>query len=177
MNEETGEQEYENDLEDARFDVTVEVGPSSSSKRKATVRALTGMVQITDDPDTKQVLGAMAMMNMEGEGIQDVRDYFRQKLIKLGVIKPTDEEAEELQKELANQPEDPNATFLQAEARKADALAVKAQADTGLTVAKTEESKAATVKTLAEAEELGHESIRRSVEALGAAFQETTPIV
>jgi hypothetical protein len=32
----------------------------------------------------------MAMMNMEGEGIGDVRDYFRMRLVKMGVIKPTD---------------------------------------------------------------------------------------
>ena len=45
--------------------------------RAATVRALTGMMAITDDPQTKQVLQAMAMMNMEGEGISDVLDWLR----------------------------------------------------------------------------------------------------
>lgn len=172
MDEDSGEMRYENDLTDAKFDVNVEVGPTSSSKRKATVRTLTDMVQITDDPDTKQVLGAMAMMNMEGEGIIEVRDYFRQKLIKMGVVKPTDDEAQKLQKELAAQPEDPNATFLKAEAGKADALARKAVADTELTMQKVTESQATTVKTLAEAEEVGHESFRRSVDALGNAFQD-----
>ena len=72
-----GEVVMENDLSRAKFDVNVEVGPSSTSKRAATVRALTGMMAITDDPQTKQVLQAMAMMNMEGEGISDVRMSLR----------------------------------------------------------------------------------------------------
>jgi hypothetical protein len=91
---ETGEVIMENDLSRAKFDVNVDVGPSSSSKRAATVRALTGMMAITDDPQTKQVLQAMAMMNMEGEGIGEVRDFFRKQLLRLGVVKPTEQEAQ-----------------------------------------------------------------------------------
>jgi len=50
LNEETGEIEYENDLSNAKFDVAVDVGPSSSSKRAATVRSLMGMISISQDP-------------------------------------------------------------------------------------------------------------------------------
>ena len=135
IDEETGEQISENDLGEADFDVSVEVGPTSSSKRSATVRGLTGMMQITQDPETLQVLGAMAMMNMEGEGISEVRDYFRNKLVKMGVVKPTDEEASQLQQEAQNTPPDPNTEFLQASAEQAQAQAAKARADTVLTVA------------------------------------------
>jgi hypothetical protein len=116
ISSETGEITLENDLSSAKFDVNVEVGPSSSSKRSATVRALTGMMQITNDPETASVLQSMAMMNMEGEGIGDVRDYYRNRLVKMGVIKPTEEEAAQMMAELQGQPEDPNAIFLQAAA-------------------------------------------------------------
>lgn len=47
--EDDGEIDYENDLSEAEFDVAVDVGPSSSSKRAATVRALTGMASLTED--------------------------------------------------------------------------------------------------------------------------------
>ena len=70
IDQETGEIVMANDLGAAAFDVNVDVGPSSSSKKAATVRALTGMLQITQDPETAQVLGAMAMMNMEGSSRQ-----------------------------------------------------------------------------------------------------------
>ena len=143
-------QEFANDLSRAKFDVSVEVGPTSDSKRASTVRALTGMMAITQDPETLNVLGSMALMNMQGEGISEVRDYYRQKLIKMGVIKPNEEEADELSQQLANMPPDPNAQYLQAAAAEADAKAAKARADTVLTIAKAEQTKAETAKTLAE---------------------------
>jgi hypothetical protein len=148
---ETGEVIMENDLSRAKFDVNVDVGPSSSSKRAATVRALTGMMAITDDPQTKQVLQAMAMMNMEGEGIGEVRDFFRKQLLRLGVVKPTEQEAEMLAQEqqMQGQQQDPNAIFLQAAAEEATAKAAQARASVIKTVADAGLAKAKTAETLA----------------------------
>jgi hypothetical protein len=166
IDEETGEQINENDLSEANFDVSVEVGPTSSSKRSATVRGLTGMMQITQDPETLQVLGAMAMMNMEGEGISEVRDFFRNKLVKMGVVKPTDEEAAQLQQEAQNTPPDPNTEFLQASAEQAQAQAAKARADTVLTVAKADQTRADTAKTLSEMDNGNREHVVKMVQSL-----------
>jgi hypothetical protein len=175
--QETGETKHENDLSDADFDVAVDVGPSSASKKQSTVRSLTGMMQITQDPETLQVLGAMAMMNMEGEGISEVRDYFRHKLIKMGVVKPTEEELKELQAEAANTPPDPNAEFLAASADQAQAQAVKARADTVLVVAKAQESKAKTAETLSNIDISQRQHLLDTVQALGEAMPsgETPP--
>lgn len=148
---------YENDLEEADFDVTVTVGPSSQSKRAATVRAMTGMMGLTDDPVTKKVLTSMVMSNMEGYGIdQDFRDYFRKDLIRLGVKKPTDEEAEELMAEAQNTPPDPQQKLLDAAAQEAEANAKSATASTilkvaqaGKTEAETEEARANAAATVA----------------------------
>jgi hypothetical protein len=166
---ENGEMYAENDLSQAKFDVDVDVGPTSQSRKAATVRALTGMLSITQDPETQQVLQAMAMMNMEGEGIADVRDFFRKRLLKLGVIKPTDEEAQELMLEIQGQPADPNTIFLQAAAEEAVAKAAKARADTVLTVAKAEETQAKTIETLAKVQGEGMPQV--SIEASPAAPQ------
>jgi hypothetical protein len=159
---EAGEVVMENDLSRAKFDVNVEVGPSSTSKRAATVRALTGMMAITDDAQTKQVLQAMAMMNMEGEGISDVRDYFRKQLVRMGVVKPTEQEQEEMMVELQGQPEDPNKIFLQAAAEEAIAKAAKARADTVDTIADAEYKRAKTAETLAN---IDNEDQRLAVES------------
>ena len=142
-----------NDLSAATFDVVAEVGPSSSSKRAATVRALTGMLQITSDPETAQVLTAMAMMNMEGEGVGDANAYFRKKLLRMGVVQPTDDEAQELMAEMQGKPQDPNAMYLQAAAEEAMAKAAKARADTVETVASAELKRAQTLETLGKVEE------------------------
>lgn len=148
MMSEDGAQVFENDLSEAHFDVAVEIGPSSASKKQATVRALTSMMAITQDPEIQQVLGAMTMLNMEGEGISDVRDYFRQKLVRMGVVKPTEEEIQAMQQEAANKQPDPNAQFLQASAEQAQAEAAKARADTVLTIAKSKETEAKTLETM-----------------------------
>ncbi len=142
-----------NDLSEAKLDVNVEVGPSSTSKRQATVRALTGMLQITQDPETMQVLTAMTMMNMEGEGISDVRQYFRKKLLAMGAVQPTEEEAKELAEQAQNQQPDPNAQYLQAAAEKQRADALKATAETELTSAKIGNTQADTIVKLAGVEQ------------------------
>jgi len=148
INQETGEIILANDMSSAAFDVNVDVGPSSSSKKSATVRALTGMMQITQDPETLQVLGGMAMMNMEGEGISDANAYFRKKLLRMGVVKPTEKEQEELMAEMQGKPQDPNAMYLQAAAEEATAKAAQARASTVKTIADAELSRAKTVETL-----------------------------
>ena len=172
ISSETGEITMENDLSEARFDVNVEVGPSSSSKRSATVRALTGMMQITNDPETASVLQSMAMMNMEGEGIADVRTYFRNRLVKMGVIKPTEEEAAQMMAELQGQPEDPNAIFLQAAAEEATAKAAKARADTVKTVADAELSRAKTLETLSNVDMDSQDHALNMLETIGGAVQQ-----
>jgi len=161
----SGAMVIENDMTSASFDVNVDVGPSSSSKKSAVVRALTGMLQITQDPETAQVLTAMAMMNMEGEGLADTNAYFRKKLVRMGVVEPTDAEREELMAEMQGQPQDPNAIFLQAAAEEATAKAAKARADTVETIAEAEYKRAKTAETLSN---IGNEDQRLAMESVKA---------
>lgn len=181
MVSETGEVVMQNDLSGAKFDVVVDVGPSSSSKRASTVRALTGMMAITDDAQTKQVLQAMAMMNMEGEGIGDVRDFFRKQLLRMGVVKPTEQEAEQLMAEQQAQGEqqDPNAIFLQAAAEEAVAKAAQARASTIKTVADAGLSRAKTAETLAKTGVEQQNMVLTEIEAAQQAVmgQEVQPVV
>jgi hypothetical protein len=171
IDQETGEVIMANDLTSATFDVIADVGPSSSTKRQATVRALTGMLQITQDPETAQVITAMAMMNMEGEGISDANAYFRKKLLRMGVVKPTDMEAEELMAEMQGQPQDPNAMYLQAAAENETAKAAKARADTVETVASAELKRAQTLETLGKVDETAQNMALTNAEAVQQILQ------
>jgi hypothetical protein len=171
IDQETGEVVMANDLSSATFDVVADVGPSSSTKRQATVRALTGMLQITQDPETAQVITAMAMMNMEGEGISDANAYFRKKLLRMGVVKPTDMEAEELMAEMQGKPQDPNAMYLQAAAEEATAKAAKARADTVETVASAELKRAQTLETLGKVDETAQNMALTNAEAVQEILQ------
>jgi hypothetical protein len=171
IDEETGKLVMENDISSATFDVVADVGPTSSSKKQATVRAITGMLQITQDPETAQVLTAMAMMNMEGEGLSDTNAYFRKKLLRMGAVKPTEEETQEMMAEMQGQPEDPNSIFLQAAAEEATAKAAKARADTVETVASAELKRAQTLETLGKVEETAQNMALTNAEAVQEILQ------
>jgi hypothetical protein len=178
IDQETGAMVMENDLSSATFDVVSEVGPSSTSRRDATVRSITGMLQMTTDPDTAQVLTAAAMMNMEGEGLSDINAYFRKKLLRMGVIKPTDDEAQEMMAELQGQPQDPNAMYLQAAAEEATAKAAQARANTVKTIADAELSRAKTVETLSNVDMDSQDHALNLAEQIGGIVQQQTqPVV
>jgi hypothetical protein len=187
IDQDTGELTYKNDLTRASFDVAVDVGPTSSSRRAATVRSVTGMLQLATDPETQAVLTSLAMMNMEGEGIGDIRQFFRKKLVRMGVVEPNEAEQEQMAMEAQNQQPDPNAMFLQASAMEAEAKAIKAQADaikaqadTEYRIAQTAETKANTLKTLAELENdeqrLALETADRLTQTVEQAFDVATEV-
>ncbi len=153
LDDKTGELVNANDLSKADFDVVVDVGPSFSSRREGVVRALTNMMQVTTDPETMQILQAMVLMNMEGEGLSEVREYYRKKLVTMGVLEPNDEEREAMEQAAQNQQPSPQDAYLMAEAQKSQVEAQKVGAEIELTVAKTDGERADTLKTLKEVRE------------------------
>jgi hypothetical protein len=143
------------DLSRVKFDVIVDVGPSTVTKRAAIVSALTNLLMVIpqDDPETRQVVTAALLANMEGEGLAALRGYFRRKLVRMGVEKPTEIEQAEIDKEkaAAGPPQPgPQDLALLALAEKEKNLAVKAQADTALSQANAQKALAQTAKTEAE---------------------------
>ena len=150
VNAKSGESYVRNSFAGAKFDVAVDVGPSSTSLRSAVVRALTGIASITDDPETKQALTLSTISSLEGEGLKDWRGWARAKAIRLGIIKPTEEEQAEMQEEQANAKPDAQTEYLQKAAEEAAAKAIKARADTIETLAAADLKKAQTAKVESE---------------------------
>lgn len=138
------------DLKDANFDVYADVGPSFTSRRDAMNRQIAGMMQATQDPADMKVMTALMFFNMDGEGLGDVREYYRKQLVQLGVMQPSEADMEAAEAAAQNQQPDPQAELVAALAAKEGALATKAQADTEYTIAKTEGERADTLKTLNE---------------------------
>lgn len=156
IDEETGEQIYKNDFSNVDFDVYADVGPSSQSKRDSMNRSLIEMLQLTQDQETSQILSSMILMNFEGEGLKEAKDFFRRRLIKMGVVNPTKDEMKELAEEAQNAPSDPNTEYMLAAAEQAQAEAAQLRAKTALTISQAEETqtksekiKAETMETLA----------------------------
>ena len=143
-----GAVEPETDLTKAKFNVYTSVGPASSSKKAATLRNITNMMKVgAGDEESELVMKLFAMMNIEGEGMDQMREYASMKLVRMGIVDPSDEQAEKLKEEdaaKAQEPPDANTLYLQAEADKAKAQAEEARA-------KTETAKATTAKNIADA--------------------------
>lgn len=171
---ETGEDYIRNDITKATFDVVPDVGPSSSSRRAATVRELTAMKMGTQDPEMLAILDNLILMNTEGEGVNDAREWARRKLVRMGVIKPTKEELAELQQEAANQQPDPNAQYLQAAAEQALADAGQSRAKTVQAIADADLKRAQTAKTYADTMGAQNEQVIAGYQALQQLLQPPT---
>lgn len=168
--------EYENDLTKASFDVGVDVGPTSSSKKSAIVRQLQALLPFTTDQQDMKILLAMIYMNMEGEGIKDFRNYYRKWLVQIGVVEPTEEEQQELIAAAQNQPPDPQAQLAEALTQESLSKAEKARADTFLTAAKTEQTKADTAKTIASMENEQRDSVVNAINTITQNMASTQPM-
>ena len=162
---EDGKVVQENDLSRAKFEVTTDVGPASSSRRAATVRALSNIALIVQDPAERQAIVGTLMLNMEGAGLEDLREFYRKKMVAMGAAKPTDEDKKEMEAAQENAQPDPNTQLVIAAAQKEQALAAKAEADTLHVVEKTKQTTADTIKTLSEVGELEQ---RQAIEAMNA---------
>lgn len=174
MNESGGVM-YEGDLSASKLDAYVDVGPSSSSSRRATVSLLKEMMALTaGDPQTAQVLSSMIMMNMEGEGIAEVREFFRQRLIRMGVVKPTEEEAKKIADEQAGQQPSATDQYMLAAAAEAEAKAKQANANTLLTLNNADKAKADILKILSEIDQAEKAQIIEALKLLDVAAPSTT---
>jgi hypothetical protein len=137
------------DLSRATFDVNAEVGPSSSSKRQAMIKTMGGVLQNSQDEQTRSIAEAVIMQNIPGEGMGDINEFYRKKLVTMGVYEPTEEDIKKMEEAAEGAAPNPNDEFLQSEAAKNMALAEKAQADTQQSIAKTGNLEADTATKIA----------------------------
>jgi hypothetical protein len=154
------------DLSKGKYGVLVDIGPSSQSKRDKTVRMLLNAApMVAGDPELQNAMMATAMLNVEGEGIGDLQDWLRKRLLRSGMVKPNEQEQAELEKENEQQQPDPNTTLALAAADQATAEAQKARALSVKALADAERAKADAAKIIAETE---GEDQRQLLEALSA---------
>ncbi|MDZ7905161.1 MAG: portal protein [Cypionkella sp.] len=150
LDEKTGGVIHEIDFASADMEVEVDVGPTSASRRTAIVRSVTALLPLVPDPETQSMLSHVALMNMEGEGLQPARDWSRKKLIAMGVEEPTKEEmAEAAAMQEAPQP-DANLIAAQALETEAQAKVMTAQANAALSAARVQEAEAKTAQIISQ---------------------------
>jgi hypothetical protein len=176
-----GAVDFEFNMADKKIRIVADVGPSSSSKKAATARELLTAAQVVPQGSEQQmVLLSGAMMNMEGEGLGDFKDYWRRQLLNVGALKPTKEEEAAQQQAAENAEPTANEKLLEAAAANESAQAQLRQVDTIKTLAETEkiqaeteETRADTIRSLAGIEQKDREQAFRMAEAI--AKKETAP--
>lgn len=134
------------DLSVGKFNVVADVSEATTTRRDKTVRTMMTIAQAAatiQSMDIGQAALLTALKNMDGEGIDDLKDWVHKKAVSMGLDEMTPEE-QQAQAQQQQQP-DPNALATLAQAKALDAQAGKLQADTKLSEAKT-------VQTLADAQ-------------------------
>jgi len=138
-----------NDLTRGRYKVVADVQESTTTKRQKAVRESLQIAEVATkagDQALSQAAILTAVMNQDGEGMQDMQAFARNRAIGIGLVKPTPEEQAQLAQEAEKQQE-PSAAD-KALAAQADELASKALVNQSSV--KVNEAKA--VETLANAQ-------------------------
>lgn len=178
VDRQTGQVVALNDLSTGRYDVTVDVGPSYTARRDATVSTLTQVLQsmLPQDP-MRPVVQGIILDNLDGEGMDDFKEFNRRQLLTSGAVKPRNEsEAQMVAQAQAAQQQQPNPEMVaamaqdklaNAELQKAaneqadiQVKAFKAQTDAQVAAAKV-------VEILASADSKQKEDIREALKLLG----------
>jgi hypothetical protein len=142
-----------NDLQRGKYEADVDAGPGFKSRRDAMVAALVQMLPIVQDPQLQAIIASLILANMDGEGLEDVREFMRMRLVTMGVVKPTDEERkklEEQQKAAASQPPSPQQLMEHAELAHRLAETQETRANTEKTLADSANSRAGAISKLAD---------------------------
>jgi hypothetical protein len=132
-----------NDFTKGRYKVIADVTEATTTRREKTVRAslhIATVAQAAQDMELSQIATLIAVMNTEGEGMNDFQKYARAKLVGMKVVEPTEDEKkqmEQAQQEQGQQPPDPAALLEQAKAMDVHASAQLKMAKLPLEAAKT----------------------------------------
>ncbi|MEL5369991.1 portal protein [Serratia nevei] len=166
-----------NDLSTGRYDVTVDVGPSYTARRDATVSVLTNVLNsmLPTDPLRPAVQGII-MDNLDGEGLEDFKEFNRKQLLTSGIAKPRNQEEQQIvqQAQMAAQSQpNPEMVLAQAQMVAAEAENKKADNATRETIIKAftaqqdaQESQANVVYKLSQAQNINKKGVMDAIQLL-----------
>lgn len=129
--DDAGNYSIRNDLAKGKYKVISDVTEATSTRRDKTCKALVNVAQIAaaTDPELSNAALNTAMLQMDGEGMIDLQDWIRQRLVRQGVVKPSKDEKEQMALEAKNAQPDAQTKALEAVAFKEENLGLKAQSD------------------------------------------------
>lgn len=147
----TGDARVVNDFTNARYKVIVSVSEATATRRDKTVRSMLRTAEVANaagDAELAQAAILTAILNQDGEGINEFQDFSRRRALAIGLVKPTEDEAKAAAEAEQAPVPDPMAELATAQAKDFLASAEKKLAEVPLTRAKT-------IETLAKAQAQG----------------------
>lgn len=145
-----------NDFARGRYKVISDVTEATSTRRDKTVRAALNAVTAAGsigDNEAGQVALSIAFYNMDGEGTDALQKFGRQRLVKMGLVDPNDEERQAME-QAAQQP-DPAAELAASQKAALDAGAARDVSTAELNKVKQFETQASGILKLADARAKG----------------------
>lgn len=148
----TGVPSVRNDFQRGKYKVIASVTEATATRRDKTVKSALNMAEVAlraQDMEMAQACIITAMMNADGEGIDDLHAFARKRGISIGLVEPNEEEAAQLAQQ--QQQPDPATILAEGQAEALSAQAERDRASAGKYVADTALSKAKTIETLTDA--------------------------
>lgn len=152
-----------NDLQSGRYKVIASVTEATATRRDKTVKSMLSTAEIAiqaQDLELAQAAILTAVMNQDGEGIDDFHKWARKRALNLGLVEPNEEEAKAMAEAAEQQQPDPMQKVADAQAASLMADAAKKEAEIAETGASTALKEAQTIKTLAEAGKARADALR-----------------
>ena len=160
MTDKGGNFGYRNLFAKGRYKCIVDVTEATATRRDKTVKSAlrtAEMAMAAQDVELAQASIITAIMNQDGEGMDDLKKFARKKGVAMGLVEPNPQEQAEMDKAAEQQQPDPMAAVADAQAKALGAQALKdfqgakkTEADTSLSRAKATETLAKAAHTRAE---------------------------
>jgi len=145
-----------NDFTKGRYKIVVDVTEATTTRRDKTVKSSLKTAEVAMMAQNMELANAAiitAVMNQDGEGMDDLQKFARKQGVQMGLVEPNEEEKAEMEAaaEQQGQQPDPMAMVAGAQAQALGAQAQKDVATAGKVVADTALSKAKATQVLADA--------------------------
>lgn len=153
-----GELKVVNNFAAGRYKVVADVAETTTTRRDRTVKQMLTYAEVSvqaQDMEGAQAALITAGLNMDGEGIGDFQDWQRARALKLGLVKPNEDEKAQAEQEAQQQGPDAQQQLAQAQMQLIAAQAQKAMTAAGLDQAKIQQVMADAGLKVAQATALG----------------------
>lgn len=164
--DQSGVYRLKNDFARGSYKVIADVTEATATRRDKTIRSSLAIAEkaiAAGDMELSQACLITAVVNSDGEGIDDLKAYARKKGLQIGLIEPNEEEKAAMAE--AEQQPDPNAVLAEAQSKALEAQAAKDAAQASESESKIELNRAKTVETLADAKSKREEVLNPRPEA------------